>query len=235
MKPIRCSFTCATVEPLIDVMKANHFERERAAALRDTTSRHDTLRGRWSAWVRWALEDRVRRADLAAGFGGSSATPSKPPPRPWRSKPLRDDPKHQNRQADPDGIGWAAAAVARGVGRTVLTVLLVPGLLIVGSWWIVVPRVGPVRPRILALAGIGLAMVAATAVALLKPLDAVEAAATLPWLWLGVSMIAAASIAHDVLGWRPPITGNTATTTPDSADGPLITLDDPDTDHPEAA
>lgn len=209
-------------------MKANRFERERAEALRDSTARHDTLRGRWALWVRWTLEDRARRADLADGLGGASTTPSKPPARPWRSKTLREDPKHQDRQADPDGWGWAAAAVARSLGRALLVALLAPGLAVVGAWWAAVPRVGPVRPRTLALCGIGIAAVAATAVATLKPLTGIEAATTLPWLWTGVSMIAAASIARDVLGWRPPITDRAPSTTivagPD--DRPLITLDE---------
>lgn len=197
---------------------------ERAVALRDSTARQDTLRGRWAAWVRWKLDDRARRADLEVGIGGASTTPSKPPARPWRSRPLRDD--HVDHHVDPDGLEWLIAVVTRWTGRALLTALLVPGLAVVGCWWLLVPRVGPVRPRWLAAGGAAVIVVAAIAVALLKPLSAIDAAVTLPWMWAGVSAVAAAFVARDVLGWRPPITRPTASTAP--GDCPVITLDDLD-------
>lgn len=200
----------------------SRFERARADALRHGPARHDSLRGRWAGWVAWRLDERAQRADATAGHGGRAAIASAPPPRPWRSQPLRERPGYRSEAEDAGGGGWAAAVLVRWAGRAVGVLLLAPGLVVVAAWTVAVPRMGPVRPG--RLAAVGAALIAAAVV------TGLVAAPASGWLaaWVGVSFVAAAGIARDILGWRPPVTGGRATPGAcgdDPSGAPCIQLD----------
>lgn len=226
----------------------SRFEAERAAALRATTARSDTLRGRWAAHAAWRLDERARdHRRRATGLGGAEAVPAAEPPRPWRWQRTQAA-QAQAAQAQaaiaaqhPTDAAWEgfcvailaaiSACVAVGFGVWIAPAAAV---VLVGGWWLLMPRLGPIRPIVLAVIG-AVALLAAAAAWWWAARGAAfwgspwwaptirvgQGAWTVPvlpapappwrWVlipaWVGLGALAGAGWARSVAGWRPPVTG----------------------------
>ncbi|GAB32937.1 hypothetical protein GOOTI_034_00040 [Gordonia otitidis NBRC 100426] len=194
------------------------YERERAAALRAGPAAGDGRLARWAAWAAFRL-DRPPR---------TPGTTRHHPPHPLRRR--RDADRGPDRDLRPGQIKFAVASVAVlvaawfwAVGGALVAVAAVM------AWWVLVPRVGPIRTRRLTLAGwaaltiAGVAWagmvragVAATTPVRVGPLGGVPAltSAFVPvavLAWAGIGLWVAAWLCRHALGWTPDMIADATT------------------------
>ena len=213
--------------------KSRRYERARAAALRDGPAAGDGRRARWAAWAAFRLGPPPR----------TPGTTRHRPPNPLR----RSGKRAPDRDLRPGQIKFAFASVSMlvaawfwALGGALVAVAAVM------VWWALVPRVGPIRPRRLTLAGwaaviiavvagagLSRAGVAATTPVRVGPLSGVPAltSAFVPvavLAWAGIGLWVAAWLCRHALGWTPEVISDATT----GGHAVTVVTDHPARDHP---